>query len=51
MSHPCRGNCGKAYSAVFNRYKHEKVKGNWVENKANLLVEFDEETKLVSCST
>ena len=49
MPYPCRGNCNKVYSTVFNRNKHEKISGHWVEKKADVNIDFNEETQLYYC--
>ena len=51
MVYPCRNkDCGRSFSTVFNRNKHEKLKRHWL-NKKNNVIEFKKELSLFICPT
>ena len=51
MVYPCRNkDCGRSFSTVFNRNKHEKLKRHRL-NKKNNVIEFKKELSLFICPT
>ena len=51
MVYPCRNkDCGRSFSTVFNRNKHEKLKGHWLQKKNNV-IEFNKDLYLCICPT
>ena len=50
MSFVCRGvDCKKSFSSKFNRNKHERIKGHFLQS--SLEIPYDDSTGLFSCST
>ena len=50
MSFVCRGvDCKKSFSSKFNRNKHERIKGHYLQS--SLEIPYDDSTGLFSCST